>query len=205
MRLVLLCGALLALASPARAQGTRGFFLNGHLLWASLSGENRDTGEDFSDDGPGLGFRAGYGFSERIGGYVALEGASIFPDENAGTLEDERFGLGMVELGARFNFPAGRKIVPYAEAALAAHEVRFDFVGTTTDLRVRGGGLTLGGGLQYFLSRTLALDAGLDLTFGRFTEAEFDGPDADVSFDLEDTDATIARLNLGLSLWPSRR
>jgi hypothetical protein len=204
IRLVLLAVILLA-ANFADAQGTRGFFINGHTQWAVLSGEDSDTGDDFSDDGPGLGIRLGYGFNERIAAYLALDGISIFPEEGAAALEDERYSLGIVDLGARYHFPAGPSLVPFAEAALTAQSVTYDLADSDTDIHARGGGVTLGGGAQYFLGRTVALEAGADVTFCRFSEVEIDGPDGDVTFDLEDTDATIVRLALGVTYWPSRR
>jgi hypothetical protein len=203
-RLALLTLALFA-AAPAGAQGTRGFFLNGHTQWAVLSGEDGDTGEEFSDGGPGLGIRLGYGFNQRIAAYLGLEGISIFPDEGAGALEDENYSLAMVDLGARYHFPAGPSLVPFAAAAFTAQAVTFDLEASSTDVHARGGGFTIGGGAQYFLGRTVALEADANLTLCTFTEVEFDGPEGDVTFDLEDTDGTIVRLALGVTYWPTRR
>lgn len=201
---LLVLGALtLALTPATRAQGTRGFMLNGRLLGAAVS-VNPEEGDSETEAGAGLGLRVGYGFNERITLYFGVDGAAIEPEEGGDLLENGTYGLGTADLGVRFNFPAGRSIVPYAEAALTGQALVFDFEGTDTNLNVSGGGLTVGGGAQFFVSRTLAIDAGLDFTFGKFTQAETDGPGPDVSEDLEDAGSVITRVGVGLSFYPSR-
>ncbi len=201
---LVLTGALsVAATSSARAQGTHGFMLNGRFLGAAVA-LNPEEGDSETESGGGFGLRAGYGFSDRFTGYLAFDVAAIEPEEGAELLENESYGLGLLDLGVRANFPAGRTIVPYAEAALTAQAAVFDFEGTDDNINVTGGGLTVGGGAQFFVSRTLAIDLGLDLTFGEFTDARIDGEDSDIDLDIEDTSSLITRVGLGLSFYPSR-
>jgi hypothetical protein len=68
-----------------------------------------------------------------------------------------------------------------------------------TGLIVSGGGITIGGGLQYFTSPRVAIDAGLLFTSGSFTRIEVDGQqheyDQGVGF-------SHSRLQLGVTWHP---
>jgi opacity protein-like surface antigen len=69
------------------------------------------------------------------------------------------------------------------------------------DLSLSGLGLTLGGGLKYYFSPALALDAGLRYTFGQFTSIEFQGERED----LDDVSTMTARIDIGLAWFPQAR
>ena len=58
------------------------------------------------------------------------------------------------------------------------------------------------GGLKYFLSRLLALDVGVDLIFGKFSDVRVGGITVQ---NVLDVDAASGRLMVGLSWFPSRR
>ncbi len=58
------------------------------------------------------------------------------------------------------------------------------------------------GDLKYFLSRLVALDVGVDLTFGKFSDVRVGGITAQNVLDL---DATSGRFTVGISWFPSRR
>jgi hypothetical protein len=64
---------------------------------------------------------------------------------------------------------------------------------------MKGGGVTIAGGFNYFFSRILAFDANVRLTGGKFSDIEINDRDAN---DVEDIDATTARLNLGIAIYP---
>ena len=60
----------------------------------------------------------------------------------------------------------------------------------------------MGGGLKYFLSSPVALDVGVDLTFGTFSDVQSGGV---VLQNVVDIDATSGRFSVGLSWYPSRQ
>ena len=61
-----------------------------------------------------------------------------------------------------------------------------------------GAGLTLGGGVDFYLSESWALDLQLLWTGGEFTTVTVDN----VSVSGLDVDANSSRINLGVSWWP---
>jgi hypothetical protein len=61
-----------------------------------------------------------------------------------------------------------------------------------------GGALSVGGGISLYLRRTLALDVGLKLSAGEFTEVGV----GNLSLSGLHIDATSSRLNIGLVWWP---
>lgn len=189
---------LAALVAPeAQAQfyqaPTEGFQFGGRLYAAGLGLED-DRGNDDTASGGGLGVRVGYGFSPTVTAFLALEGAQLSPDEN--DFGDE-FALGTVDLGARFNLQPSASVNPYVQLALTGQVAAFDVPGTSETLDLRGGGITLGGGIVYFFSQDVGLDVGVDLTGGRFTEIEFDG---EVTDNFDDIDSAIVRLGVGV-IW----
>ena len=174
---------------------TEGFQLGGRLYAAGL-GLDGGSGDDETSSGGGLGLRVGYGFSRIVTGFIALEGAGMEPDESQ---FGQEFGLGTVDLGVRFNLNPAAKLNPYAEVALTGQVASYDVTGTDENLDLRGGGLTLGGGLVYRFSRAVGLDVGLDLTGGQFTQLAFDGETTD---NFEAIDSGIARLGVGVVWTP---
>lgn len=193
--LFVFCCTLVLPAQAQRRSNTTGLFLNAHLSGnsASYDFDNFDAFADESDSGGGLGVQIGYGFSPLVTLYLGINGAAMDSDD-----VEDAYTLAHVDLGGQFNFQSGRSAaVPYATVALSARQVNFetDF----GDVNFNGGGLTLGGGLKYFLSPKVALDVGLTGTFGTFTEIDF----GDAAFDINEIDATSVRLALGLSFFPS--
>lgn len=186
-----------AFAQSSNPAKTEKLFLNIHLNADRLKVEDGD-----GVGGGGLGIKAGYGFSRLFTLYLGIDGASMnagnFPGDNNN--EDEKFAMALVELGGQFNFKTAKPAaVPYAEVALSAQAIQFD-PDQIADITFTGGGLSLGGGLKYFVSTTLALDLGLSLTFGNFNEVEFANQTAEI-----DQNSVITRLNFGLSWFPFNR
>jgi opacity protein-like surface antigen len=190
----------LLVALPAQAQrrsNTTGLFLNAHLSANSINYnfEDFDAFEDESDTGGGLGLQIGYGFSPLVTLYLGLNGASMDSDD-----VEDAYTLAHVDLGTQLNFQSGRSAaVPYGLIALSGRAVTFET--NAGDITFSGGGVTLGGGLKYFLSPTFALDLGITGTFGPFTSIEAGG----VSVEIDDINASSIRLGLGLSFFPSPR
>lgn len=188
---------LLGAASYAAAQpysNTRGLYLNVHASATSITYEADDF-EDFdeTDGGGGLGVEVGYGFSPLVSLFVALNGSGMEADGG------DTYTLGHGDLGVRFNFRSGERLVPYASLAVTGRQATFEFE-NGGEIELSGGGGTLGGGLAYFVSPRLALDAGLRLTAGTFTDVSV----GRLTVSNFDVDAGSGRLVFGLSWFPTR-
>jgi len=110
-----------------------------------------------------------------------------------------------LDLGLQYNFAnASRPLVPYLTAAVTGRAItaNLETQGGDSELEYSGGGLTLGGGLQYFFTAPLAFNAGLSFTFGEFDNLEIDGEEVS---DAEGQSASGARLHLGLTWYPMVR
>lgn len=207
MKRILTLSALLAAAAlsagdlRAQASDNRGLMLNAHLSGNGITiSEEGDEDDSETESGAGLGFMVGYGFSESLALYLNVDGAAVkYEDEEDG---DER-ALGHADLGVRFSFGgSGSALRPYLNAAISGVSESYE-PGDDVEITISGGGVTVGGGLQYFFSRSLALDAALQGTFGNFSEIEIEGADAEVDLQDEiDADFTSARLQLGLTWHP---
>ena len=195
MRFLLAASALLLTAIPASAQAsnTEGLFL--HLALDGQSLDYSDDGIDNRDGGGGLALRVGYGFSPVFTLYGGLSGADMDGGDNPVAGGDYGFGAG--EIGARFHFNRGSDLRPYLDVALR---------GVVADLEergaeFRGGGVALGGGLAYYLSPTVALDAAVRVGGGRFDDLDL----GRVSLDLgDDSGYGEGRISLGVTLYPMR-
>jgi hypothetical protein len=140
-----------------------------------------------------------------VAGFVQLEGAGV---SDAGT----SYVQGYLDLGVRLLFGGGdRPLVPYGQAALSGQTATWtdlylvETSGRTTGpfrATFTGGAVTFGGGLLYFFSPALALDAGLALSLGSYTSVEVSGSSTS-NFDALSSSA--ARVQLGVSWFPLRR
>jgi hypothetical protein len=198
-RALTLAALALLVALPARAQLDAPSKTKGVSVGLTLQGTSFDTDGDDDIDaftGGGLGLDLAYGFSS---------GLALFLDVQAGNLEsddapdDELGGTAvLVDLGARMNFGGGRRsLVPYLEAAFTGIALEGDDA-LDVDLLLSGGGVTIGGGVQYFVRRNLSLNAGLRITNGALTEVEIDGD----SEDIDDQYFTTSRLIVGATWHP---
>ncbi|HEX8432845.1 MAG TPA: hypothetical protein VF625_16285 [Longimicrobium sp.] len=145
-----------------------------------------------------MGFELGYGFPSGLALFVGGDFASVTRELDLGDItgEERRFGLGHVDMGARVNFGGGRRaLVPYIEALLTGIVLADD--PDEADRSRSGGAVTVGGGLQYFVTRRMAIDGGARLTAGSFSELRMDGE----RFDVDDQSVTTSRLNLGIKLY----
>lgn len=189
--------------SKAQQSGTESLFLNVGLTSTGLSSELGAATSNArvfdGDQGGGLTLKAGYGFSPL---FTLYAGFNISGMERDGTdipfwKEDDEYALTMFELGGRFNFrEANHKLRPYAEVALTSTAAIFDDRPKTS---AKGGAFSFGGGAQYFLSNVFALDAGLILSPGRFSEIVFIDNDVDVD---DDGGFFATRFSVGLTVYP---
>jgi len=193
-----LLAALASTTAPLAGQKstTRGLNLGVHLQGASLSVEDAD-----SDGGGGLGFRIGYGINRIITLYLEADGVSV--DSKNADLFQGTWTLGHADLGARFHFANTlRSWVPYLEVAVGARGASIDDAEADGeelgDVSFSGGSFSFGGGIYAYFSRTLALDVGLKVSGGEFTEVDL-GP---ISLNNLDIDANSTRFKVGIVWWP---
>jgi Outer membrane protein beta-barrel domain len=180
-------GAALALVAACAPSGARaqlsenaGPLLNVHLAHSTVAG----TG-DFpeSRQGGNLGVTVGYGFGERVALVLALDAAAMGSGDGAGELPDDGFRLYSGTLGVRFNFgnpglalrpylQTGFTVVSTSEATQRQDDILLDF-------KTSGTGISLGGGMQWFLSPKLSVDGALHVTQGAMNEVTIYGTDQD--------------------------
>ena len=193
MRFILMLALLLCVPVASAQAPTEGFFVGPRVLSAGVATD----GSDNADGGGGLGLRIGYGVTKTVTVFAALEGASIEPGDDGVFQNREPYALGSFDLGAQFNLLPSSPVNPFLRVALNGTSARYNVEGLSTedDPEVRGGGLTLGGGTDIRLSRTLALELALDVAGGTIQELEVGN--ITIAGNGEDTYAT-ARLGLGL-------
>jgi opacity protein-like surface antigen len=186
------------LAAQTIKSNTTGFFGNVHFSGTSLGFDDED-----SENGGGLGIQLGWGFNRHFTLFLGANGSVI--DLNVDGLSDE-YALGHFDIGTRVHFrsPAAQ-VVPYGLLAFSGRAAGTQIEDTQfgdVDVEISGTGFTFGGGVQVFFNPKVALDLGLAITAGSFTEFKVDGDTFDDDFSEK---ATSARLNVGLSFWPVLR
>ncbi len=193
--LALAAGTLLA-AAPLPAQDapsrTNGLLVGVHVLAASLEPDGPDPEPE---RGGGVGLTLGWGLTSVFTLYLGVDASEIHPDD-----DEDHYTLASYDLGGRFSFGGGRRwAVPYLDVAFAG----FDVVQDTEEGEVSasGTGMTLGGGMQWFIRRRLAIDASVKVSMGTLQELEVDG---DVIEEELDEDILTTRLRIGVSWRPWR-
>ena len=173
-----------------------GLSLNG----SSISSEELTTSRE---SGAGLSAQLGWGFTKNF---------AIVLDASAARIEsiDGNFDLAHVDVSGRWHFVSrSHGFVPFLEVGYSGRAagkqdvLLFDDAGNTYngDLTILGSGLSLGGGMEYFIAPKWALGGTFKWTTGQFTQVKFDN----VTVDGLALDATSARFNLGFSWYPMGR
>lgn len=185
---------LLSNTSIASAQesNTRKLFLQTSIDAQSLN-YNEDN-FDSADRGGGFSFRAGWGISDLTTLYIGINGSRM-NDVNNGVI-DREYEFGAFEIGSRFNFRSGQPLVPFVDVALRGVATQL----LDIDLEFLGGGITIGGGASYFVSPTVALNAGLRVGFGGFNEIRFG--QLSTSVDSDEFGYGEARFSFGVIFYP---
>jgi opacity protein-like surface antigen len=222
MRLMLLGLALVpALCGTAGAQAHRpgagaparvpanpqpiGFMLNAHTVAAF--GTSAGDATQLDDNplttglGPGGGVQVGYAFNRTV---MVFASADIAKQNSTRRDLPGNLGLTHIDVGARVNVLVhSSRLLPYAMASVEHRSlgttVTDDDTGLDTDVSFSGFSLGVGGGVQYFMSPKLALDAGVGVGFGKLGTLKVDGqheqtPPLDNS--------TTARLLFGVNWYP---
>lgn len=195
LALLLVLAAVPLCVQAQTASSTDGLFL--HVRAGGHGVAFEDAGDD---TGATLGLRAGYGVSDRFTLYLGLEGADLDGGSRLPGLDtDETSGLVYAELGGRFHFRPGHRLVPYADAAIAVIGAGSEARAYDGDVGYGGAGLSLGGGALYFLSPTVAIEGGASFTPGSLMERDLGGADEDIGVGVAGV-----RIHVGLTFYPFR-
>lgn len=181
--------------AAAQRSTTRGFTVGAHLQGASLAVEDEDP-----SSGGGAGLRVGYGFNRKFAGYVEVDGIRFDVDN---TEFGGEWTMAHIDLGLRYSFANSlRRWIPFLEGAVGARAVRLE--DATVDgepvgeLSFSGGALSLGGGIGFFVSETLAIETLVKFSGGTFEQVDV----GDVSVNDLDIEASSFRFKIGLAWWP---
>lgn len=200
MRKVLIAAAgavLVSSTAHAQASDNRGWMVNAHVAGAATGAAAEDAE---MRRGGALGVTVGYGFSDRLALLLSADGARVkYPGPviaDAGPTGS--YDQLTVDIALRASFLDERSpLRPYLTSGITgvAESPRPDATGMVSS----GGGITIGGGLQYFTSPRVALDAGLLVTAGSFTGLEVDGKKYEYD---EALGFSHSRLQLGITWHP---
>jgi len=147
-----------------------------------------------TDSGPAFGLTAGWGIINLITAYIEIGGANL-----DGLLSGDPYAAANFDIGARFNIlDKGKKVRPYALAAFTGVATDRDIAGAVQT--IAGSGLALGGGVTYFFSRKVAVDAGFKVSSVTFTEADRNGVKTTI-----DLASTATRFTVGMNYWHGYR
>lgn len=152
-----------------------------------------------AESGPGVAALIGWGVTKNFAFILDASGARI-------SSINGDYDLGHVDVGGRWHFVNRTAFVPFAEIGYAGRiatkrgAILSDDTGNTYtgDLSILGGGVSLGGGLEYFVTPGIALGGAFKWTSGQFTQVKFDN----VTVDGLELDATSARFNMGFTWYP---
>jgi Outer membrane protein beta-barrel domain len=177
------------------------FVLNGHSTAALGTSVGDDFGSIDTHSGLGAGVEVGYRVTPRLLAYAGLDIAKQGVNE-AGL--DGDFGLTHIEAGARLSFPiTGSKLMPYVGGWVGRRSLTTtvdDFeTGTSSDLSLSGLGAGATGGVQFFVSPSLALDGGVSLGFGKMGNVKVDGHKEDWG---TPNNTTTTRIRFGANWYP---
>jgi opacity protein-like surface antigen len=207
-RILLAVVATVAFAVSAHAQQSQHpvmpssrWVLNGHSTAALGTSVGDDFGSIDTQGGLGAGIEVGYRVTPRLLAYAGLDIAKQGVDE-AGL--DGDLGLTHIEAGARLSFPiTGSKLMPYVGGWVGRRSLTTtvdDFeTGASSDLSLSGLGAGASGGVQFFVSPSLALDGGVSLGIGKMGNVKVDGHKEDWG---TPDNTTTTRLRFGANWYP---
>ena len=174
-----------------RMPDVRGLHLGAAINATSIKLDETAFSDDERENGYGADLYAGYNFTRNLGVTLGITGANI---NDSGTND---FSVAHIDLGGRLSFPGSSPFVPYLELSLAGVGASYKAAGEEVELK--GTGIGLGGGFNYFVSRKLAFDASFRYTMGEFDDGEIDDRDIDTG---DGVGFNTTRLKIGLAFYP---
>jgi len=168
----ILSGTALAMTmvASARAQpldrsarsNTSGLSVGMHLNTAAIR-----SPENVTNKGGGVGLRLSYGLNQTVAFFLAYDVATL-----SARLMD--YGVIHADVGLRLSLANGTSAtVPYVEGAFSGRA--WNQAAYTNERAFTGNAATFGGGIQHFVDRHIAIDAGLLFSHGTFTDATVHG------------------------------
>lgn len=182
--------------SYQQAFNTKGLFVNAHA-----SGTGMRVADDEDDGGIGYGAAIGYGINKITTIYVQghISNMSV---EDASTLEQIRgdtYRLAHLDLGVRFTGEVSQRGAVYGGGAVGGIAGSYDAQAVSSDAILQGLVATGELGFMYFLAPRVALDLGINLSAGQYSNLNVEGRTESVELD-----TLSVRLNGGLSVYPFR-
>ena len=168
--------ALWSGGAHAQQSDNTGLMVGVHVTGSSLGGTGAEA---ITETGRGMGFKLGFGFNDRIMLYASGDAVVMEYDADRAPEEDAEYEAETYDLGLRVNFSNDwRALRPYLLAAVTGIITTEDTgVEEDPDSETWGDGLTIGGGVQFYVSRKFAIDIGYQATAGSFTERTVFGED----------------------------
>lgn len=190
---------------PTGSDRMRGFMLGVHSIAATgltLTGEEIN-GSFITKFGAGAGVTVGYGITRLFSAFASLD---VAKQNTASDVEPAgSWGLSHFEVGGRANIPVGASsTVPYVSASIGRRAMTARITnedGEQFDSAITGPMIGLGGGIEHFFSRSMALDAGIGVGYGKFTNLKF----GEEEYDPKANATTSIRLRLGVNWRPGGR
>jgi len=183
-----------------RRTNTNGFIVG---LAFDASSIRSDGLNNTTETGPGVAGLLGWGVTKNFALILDMSGAQI-------SSVSGNYNLGHADVGARFHFVNRTAFVPFVDVGYAGRMVMMRDV-TLTDtqgnvstgtLSYMGGGVAAGGGLEYFVTPSIAFGGSYKWTSGKFSQVRFENTTVD---GLPKPDATSSRFNMGFTWYPMGR
>lgn len=171
---------------------TKGLYVQGMLSGGTLAFD------DFDGTDPGFSFsgRLGYGITNTFGLFAEFDaGAFNAESEFTEVVHTPEYVVGAFNVGGQVNFRSGKKWVPYGELALTGLVTGDELSNTFS-----AAGLTVGGGVKYYLTDSWALDGRLHLSPVEISSLDYDGQDLEGV----DVNAISTRLSIGVTWFVTR-
>ncbi len=186
--LVVLVTAVSAFSQDERTRGAQFGLHGGVTSWTLGDIEGNEFG---TETGYTFGGDFGWGMSDWLGIFTRAGWTTISP-EDLESYQVFHFDIGIRAISHFF----GHTIRPYFEALASVRDVNLI---ESNGFEISASGVGFGGGLglYVFISRKIALTAGLDASFGKFDELTFAG----IAIP-SDVNATSARLIAGVTVFP---
>ena len=179
-------------ANAQRVPDVRGIHLGAAVNATSIKLDETTFSDDQRENGYGANIYAGYNFTQNLGLLLSLTASNI----NDSDTED--FGVAHIDFLGRASFPNRSALVPYLEIGAGVVGAEYTVQGEEVELE-EAVGITLGGGLNYFFTRRVALDLGFRFTAGEFGTAKIDDREVEIGDGLG---FNTTRFNLGFAFYP---